>query len=179
MHHFRSFIRKTATRQRITLLLMFYAAVFGAILVTMSQLVALTGGYGILDFDRGYDLALVNEVLGSYEAEGMALYARIQVLDILNPALYSLLMANFAWFLWRDTRFEWLAVLPLFAGLSDYAENIALFLIVRTFPDISGILVATSSTLSLVKNASLGVAVAVLLLGIVLRMAAFFGTARR
>jgi len=162
------FVDRLSSRRAILVLLVVYAAVFGSILVTLAQLTQISGGFGILDFDRGYDTARVNQVLGSYGADGMALYGRIQLLDLFNPALYSLVAAAFARLLWRGHGPDWLCLPPLLAGLGDYAENFTLYLLARSYPDISERLVSASSTLSLAKNGLMVVGMLPLVVGLLL-----------
>lgn len=156
------------TPRAILILIILYGAVFGTILVTLAQLTKISGGYGILDFDQGYDMARVQEVLGSYGSEGMKLYGRIQSLDLINPALYSLISAIFTRLLWRERGPDWLCLLPLLGGVGDYAENATLFLMARSYPEISNGLVSASSTLSLAKNGLMVIGMLPLLVGIVL-----------
>lgn len=162
-------INQLATKRGFIGLLIIYLVVFGTIVFILRQLVELTG-FGILDFDRGYSFARVHQVLGSYGAEGMALYFRIQLLDLLNPALYSLLAAALTAMVWRGTGPSWLVLFPLLAGLGDYLENITLLMITFRYPDISEGLVTTSSTLSLLKNGLLVVGLIPLIVGIALRV---------
>lgn len=152
----------------ILILIILYGAVFGTILFTLAQLTEISGGYGILDFDQGYDMARVQEVFGSYGSEGMKLYGRIQSLDLINPALYSLIAAVFTRLLWRERGPDWLCLAPLLGGLGDYTENVTLFLLARSYPEISTGLVSTSSTLSLAKNGLMVIGMLPLLVGIVL-----------
>ena len=161
-------IQRMATFRMLAVLFGLYVLVFGAIIITLFQLTELTGGIGILDFDRGYSIERVNEVFSSYGTEGMILFTRIQLLDLLNPAIYSLFLASIIHLLWRDHNIAWASVLPLVAGLLDYMENLTLFLLARNFPDLSIRLVAISSTLSIIKNIALFSAIIALLIGLVL-----------
>lgn len=161
-------VSKLATRRWLTVLLVTYAAVFGTILLTLGQLSDVSGGYGILDFERGYSLERVNEILGSYGPEGMSLYSRIQILDVFNPALYSLIAAAFTYLLWRNRGPVWVCLMPLLGGFGDYAENVTLFLIARAFPEVPEGLVQVSSALSLIKNGLLVIGMAPLIIGGVL-----------
>lgn len=161
-------IDRLTNLRAILSLLVLYVAVFGSILFTLGQLTEVSGGYGILDFDRGYDLARVGEVFGSYGSDGMRLYGRIQLLDLLNPALYSLILAVITRLLWRDRGPDWLCLTPFLGGLGDYAENVTLFLMAQSYPDISTTLVSSSSTLSLIKNGLLPIAMLPLLAGLVM-----------
>lgn len=165
-----SLLERLATWRGFVVLLVLYAIVFGMIIVTLSRLTALTGGIGILDFDRGYSTERVRQVFDSYGEQGFALYGRIQLLDLANPALYSLIFACLIYLLWKNRRAVWVAVLPIAAGVLDYSENLTLFLLARSYPDISPGLVGVSSTLSLVKNAALFASVAVLAIGLVFRL---------
>jgi len=161
-----SIIDRLATWRGFAILFVLYAAVFGTIIATLSNLTTLTGGIGILDFDRGYSVERVREVFDSYGEEGFALYGRIQLLDLVNPAIYSLIFASLIYLLWRDRGHRWVVVLPLAAGLLDYCENLTLFLLSNSYPEISSQLVTISSALSLIKNIALFGAIIALLIGL-------------
>lgn len=162
-----SLIARLATWRGLTVLIIANFAVFGAILMTLGQLKAVSGGFGILDFDQGYTTERVAEVFGSYGEHGFSLYRRIQLLDVFNPALYSLISAVLTYLLWRGLGVDWLCLAPLLGGIGDYAENITLFLLANGYPDVSDDLVSVSSTLSLIKNALLMVGMLPLLVGLV------------
>ena len=161
-----SLLARLATWRGFAVLFVLYGAVFGMILFTLSKLTALTGGTGILDFDQGYTTDRVREVFDSYGDEGFALVGRIQFLDLLNPAIYSLIFACLIYLLWQNRTAIWVVLLPLAAGILDYSENITLFLLTQSYPDLSDGLVGLSSTLSLIKNAALFSAIAALLVGL-------------
>lgn len=163
-----SFLDRLATRRGFAILVALYVLVFGTIIVTLTKLTALTGGTGILDFDQGYSVERVREVFDSYGVEGFALYGRIQLLDLFNPAIYSLIFASLIHLLWKDQKYRWMVVLPLAAGLLDYCENLTLYLLSSSYPEISFQLVTVSSALSLIKNIILFGAIAALLIGLFL-----------
>ncbi|MFK8035776.1 MAG: hypothetical protein AB8B94_16705 [Hyphomicrobiales bacterium] len=161
-----SILDRLANWRGFTILIILYVAVFGTIIATLSKLTTLTGGIGILDFDRGYSVERVRKVFDSYGAEGFALYGRIQLLDIFNPAIYSLIFACLIYLLWKNKGYRWVVAPPLAAGLLDYCENLTLFLLSRSYPEISPQLVTISSTLSLIKNVALFGTIIVLLIGL-------------
>jgi hypothetical protein len=161
-----SVIERLANWRWLTILIVLYSVVFGSIIASLSRLTALTGGTGILDFDRGYSVERVREVFDSYGAEGFALYGRIQLLDLLNPAIYSLIFASLIDLLWRARGHYWSVIFPLAAGLFEYCENLTLFFLSRTYPEISLQLVTISSTLSLIKNVGLFGTITVLVIGV-------------
>lgn len=162
-----SLIARLATWRGLAALFVAYIVIFGAILTTLGQLTAVSGGFGILDFDQGYTSERVAEVFGSYGEQGFSLYRRIQLLDLVNPALYSLIAAVLTYLIWSGRGVDWLCLLPLLGGLADYAENATLFLMSRRYPDIPDDLVAISSTLSLMKNGLLILGLTPLLFGLV------------
>ena len=147
-------------------LFVLWLAVFGAIVLTLTELGDISGGYGILDFETGYTKDRVLEVFGSYGEQGMALYHRIQFLDLFNPALYSLITAVLTVLLWRGRGPDWLPLVALAGGFGDYMENATLFAMTQLYPDLPDGLVSLSSTLSLVKNGLLVVAMLPLAAGI-------------
>ena len=152
----------------MTVLIIAYLVVFGAILVTVWQLTEVSGGFGVLDFDQGYTTERVAEVFGSYGEHGFSLYRRIQILDIFNPAFYSLIAAVLTYMLWKGRGVDWLSLAPLLGGIGDYAENVTLFLLAREFPDVSDGLVSISSALSLIKNGLLVLGLLPLFVGLAL-----------
>lgn len=162
-----TFVDRLANWRGIGILLVSYALVFGAIIATLSQLTTLTGGTGILDFDIGYSLERVQEVFDSYGEAGFALYGRIQLLDLINPAIYSLLFSCFIYILWKSRKYDWFVIIPLVAGLLDYAENLTLYLLSSTYPDLSPQLVLFSSTLSIIKNIALFTTITILVIGLI------------
>lgn len=168
MHTLLGILNKMASRKGLAILVSLYVIVFGSIMVTLHTLNGLTGGAGILDFHQGYSLDTVRDVFDSYGQAGFRLYERIQLLDLVNPAIYSLLMSCVIFLLFKTQAYAWPVSLPLIAGLLDYAENLTLFLLSRSYPELSPVLVKMSSLLSMAKNAALVCAVVALLAGIAL-----------
>lgn len=159
-------LEKTSGRKGLITLGISSVLIFGLIWALIIKLMTLTGGTGILDFEIGYTPEKVQAVLGSYGAEGMALYRRIQWLDLVNPAIYGLLMASILYRLYPTQKsWSWLVLLPLLAALLDYAENGVLFILATDFPDISAQWVTLGSMISLLKNAVLFLAIMALLVG--------------
>ncbi len=163
-----SLVARFATKRGFAILLAIYAVVFGAIIVTVGQIQEVSGGIGILDFEPGYSKERVAEVFSNYGDRGMALYRRVQVLDLFNPALYSLIASVLTYLLWRGRGPQWLCLMPMLGGIGDYAENLTLFLLSRSFPELPDTLVQLSSTLSLVKNGLIAIGLLPILVGVLL-----------
>lgn len=95
---------------------------------------------------------------------------RIQLLDLIDPALYSLILAGMTRLMWRNRLLPALSTLPVTAGLGAYAENAGLALIFASYPDVAPGLVALSSALSWLKLALLLLAIAPLAVAVALRL---------
>ena len=132
----------------------------GSIGYTVSQIITVSG-HGILDFEFGHSVNRVNEIFGAYGEEGMALYQRVQLLDLVNPLIYSWVTAMLLYLLVRDSRWSWMIVFALLPGLFDYAENYFLYQFLVTYPAIEPAQVGVANVLSLIKQASFVVTLAV------------------
>lgn len=130
-------------------------AVFGTAIAFFTIQIVSATGYGILDFEMGHSAERITEILGSYGQEGINSYAYIQVLDVVNPALYSLLTASLIFVCLRDSSWSWTVIFPFLTGLLDYSENVAIYQIVRAFPEIDSNVVWAANLLSLTKNVAL------------------------
>jgi len=159
-------IERLGTWHGLSALIALSVLIFAMIFATLAQLSEVTGGYGILDFEMGYSVERVDEILGSYGSDGMALYRSIQLLDLINPAVYSLILAILVNLLWRGRGPKSVALLPVLGGIGDYLENITLFLIVRSYPVLNDDLIAVSSGLSYLKNALASVGGVALIAGV-------------
>ena len=132
-----------------------------------ARLMDVSGGYTLLDFSFGHTAEGVNTTLSHYGAEGLALYRWVQRIDLIHPLIYSLLFASLFFLLYRQTRFHHLLYLPLAMGALDYLENIFLFLMVNSYPNISATVIQMASLLSVIKNVVQYVTIAAFLIGIV------------
>jgi len=103
----------------------------------------------------GYSIKLLT-TLG---AAGRECYLTVQLpLDFVYPALFALTFSSLVvWaakkygFTW--SKIFWLALLPLVAGLFDYAENVGIVLMLTRYPEVSEGLVQTASFFTVVKSA--------------------------
>ncbi len=160
---------RTTSVRGMNILLVALAVVGGCIAYAVGQIQTLSG-QGILDFETGHTRERVLEILGSYTPEAFQWYARIQLLDLVNPFLYSWLLASVIHLLVKDRRFTWLVIVPLGAGLLDYIENYYLYVCVSSFPDIDAGQVASANQLSLIKRGVLFAGIAALFGAIAIRL---------
>ena len=137
---------------------LFYIAM---LLITIPKVMEFSGGLKIPDMmPRGYDANHVHTLLDALGSEGRAYYLYRQIpLDMFYPAFfaisYSLIMAYFLKKLRRMGSFLFIAcLLPLVAGLADYAENVGIVMMLNSYPNISSILISTTALFSQVKSIS-------------------------
>ena len=145
-------LEKTTQKRNLALLTLMSVVVMGLVIATVMEIGDVSDGAGVIDFFQGYSLETVNATLQAYGEEGLNLYARVQLLDVLNPLLYSLTVASFVYMTIKNTRHKWLSITPLAGGLFDYLENIFIYLMTSSYPNISNNAVLAGSTLSIVKN---------------------------
>ena len=84
-------------------------------------------GLPILDMEVGYSAARVTEILGGYGPVERARYEIIMMADLIHPAVYASLFGGVIWSMIGRLERKWLAIVPLFAALFDWAENAAIY----------------------------------------------------
>jgi len=84
-------------------------------------------GLPILDMEIGYSASRVTEILGGYGPVERARYEIIMVADLIHPAVYGSLFGGIIWGMIGRGERKWLAIVPLFTALFDWAENVAIY----------------------------------------------------
>ena len=162
-----SILAITSKRQGLIIILLLQLIVAVGLAITITSLMDVSGGYSILDFVVGYSLDDINTTFASYGVEGMALYQRIQMLDVFNPLLYGLFLASLFYIFYEHSNYQWLVICPLIAAGLDYLENIFLFIMANNFPEINTVIAQVSSYVGIVKMASLIPVFIILIVGVV------------
>jgi len=117
-------------------------------------------GLTLFDLSPGgysYDQALI--LLSALGATGRDVYLKVQLpLDFIYPALFALTYSLLiVWALQRypylSRKVRWLALLPILAGLFDYAENVGIIMMLTRFPELPEGLVRAASFFTVVKSA--------------------------
>ena len=131
------------------------------LVITIPKLMMFSEGKEILDMmPAGYNKAYVTELMTRLSVDGRFYYLTRQLpLDFIYPGLFAYTYALIFIFFLRKigkhgTSWKFIAYLPVLAGLADYFENICIISILKSFPNVSPILVQFSSTASVVKASS-------------------------
>ncbi|TMM53725.1 hypothetical protein FEE95_17660 [Maribacter algarum] len=162
MKRFTDFIERNLSGKKVLALFVLTNIFYVFMLtVTIPQTMNFSNGMALLDMmPTGYDLGYVSELFSSLGEEGRNTYLTNQVpVDMLYPFLfgfsYSLLLAYFLKKLGKlKTPFTYLCLLPIIAGIADYAENFGIINLLKSYPDLTETAVKTTSAFSLVKSIS-------------------------
>ena len=167
MNKINTFLSKTSKPTILIVLIVLTVINFAIIGVLATRIGALSNGETLLDFSIGHTQDSVITTLTNYGAEGLALYRKVQGIDLIHPLIYSILLASLFFLLFRQTRFSYLVFLPFAMGVLDYLENIFLFIMVNNFPNINSVVIQIASLANLAKNGVTYLTIIVFLGGVV------------
>jgi hypothetical protein len=127
--------------------------------ITIPKVMSYSGGMKILDMmPTGYNIAYVNALLTTLGEEGRNTYLYNQIpLDLIYPLLFGAsLCLILAYILRKLEKLEghlyYVCLLPLFAALFDYCENIGVIAMLNSYPNNSNILTVTTNVFSVLKS---------------------------
>lgn len=167
--------QKTSTGKNVAVLFFMNMAFYLAILFYSIPLV-IKSSPDMKLFDvspAGYTTEYAISLLNAIGPEGRDLYLSLQLpLDFIYPGLfivsYPLL---FAWLLKKNhdlhSKVYYALYLPILAGMFDYAENIFIILMLKTYPDLNSSLVAAASFATVTKSILSSIFFTLLTLGII------------
>lgn len=145
-------LEKTSKRSNLIILTILSASCYAGVIYFMSSISKVSGGRGVLDFEFGYTPEFVHQLFMEYGERGIALYQSLLTIDLLNPLLYSLVLASLIYIFYKNTNYQFLYILAFLTALFDYLENIFLWQMSTQFPDISAIVINTGNYLSIIKR---------------------------
>jgi branched-subunit amino acid permease len=103
-----------------------------------------SNNHGLLDAKFSYSQSTAYEYFENYGVEGRIKYTQFQILDMIYPLFYSLLLASLLFKLFTKSKYN-PYLFALFAGTFDYIENLLLFSLNVSFPHINKAVVLISS----------------------------------
>lgn len=143
--------------------------------VTIPKVMGYTNGMKLLDMmPLGYDLDYVNALFNTLGPKGREVYLYRQLpVDMVYPALfgisYYLLLAYFLKKLNKfNSKLFYFCLLPPFAGLADYLENIGIISLLTNYPNLTSGMVTTTAFFSLLKSAGTTLYFMILLVTLIL-----------
>lgn len=176
MKQFTQFLEKHLSGKKVLTLFVLTNVVYVFMLaVTIPRTMNFANGMDLLDMlPTGYDLHYVGELFTALGEEGRQTYLTNQIpVDMVYPFLfalsYALLLAYFLKKLNKlITPYTYLCILPIVAGIADYAENFGIISLLNAYPDLSETVVKTTSAFSLVKSISTSAFFVVLIVVLIL-----------
>jgi len=121
----------------------------------------------------GYSYEQSMTLLEALGAEGRRVYLFPQLaLDFVYPGLFAISYSLTLMWVYRkrvrpESAFFYVTLLPVAAGFCDYAENILIIQMIRTYPMVSENLVSAASTFTLLKSMLTTVSLLLLIFGFV------------
>jgi hypothetical protein len=136
---------------------------------------AFSPGLPIFDLSPlGYSFLYASELLSSLGGEGRKIYLSTQLpLDFIYPGLFSITYSLLLVWLFGKTfsinsRVYYFSLVPFFAGIFDYVENIFIIKMIYSFPDLQVETVRVASTFTILKSSFTMVFFVLLTVGFIL-----------
>ena len=131
------------------------------LLVTIPATMEFSNGLQLLDMmPVGYNLEYVNTLFHTLGDYGRQMYLTKQIpVDLIYPLLFGISYAAvLAYFLLKlpklNSKFLYLCLLPVIAGLADYLENIGIISMLNTYPNVTETTVNITSMFSVIKSSA-------------------------
>ncbi|EDY80785.1 hypothetical protein VDG1235_402 [Verrucomicrobiia bacterium DG1235] len=164
--------RKASGKNVLLLFVVTMAVYLLMLLVTIPSVQSYAPDTALFDLSpTGYTHSQALSLLESLGQDGRSTYLFPQLaIDFIYPGLFAICFSLM--FIWgyskrvrSDSKFLYLAALPVFGGIFDYVENILIIRMIMTFPDVSKGLVSVASSFTLLKSAFSTASFLMLILG--------------
>lgn len=127
---------------------------------------------GVIDLTFGINPQKTMQMVAAYGEDARQYYAKIEMsTDIAYPMVYAFLFGIILTLLYKNTKWEWLQLLPFITMMFDYSENIFIIYLLKTFPTESSAAVIFCEIFKCLKWASLGLIIFCVLGGFVMKFA--------
>jgi hypothetical protein len=154
------YIRNTTSGKKV---LMFLVPALGVYLTMLSysipRVLEYSGGMKILDLiPTGYNTEYAQKLFETLGETGRDIYLFQQIpLDMIYPGLFAVSFSLLLAFLFKKafsatSKIQNLVVVPVFAGLFDYLENIGIIIMLTSYPDFYAWVVSVTNIFSISKS---------------------------
>jgi len=156
------FITKHLNGKKVLFLFLLTNLVYAFMLIiTIPKTMQFSNGMKLLDMmPMGYNSEYVNSLFNTLGEKGREVYLLNQIpIDMIYPFLFAISYALLiAFFLKKlnllNSRFKYLTVLPMVAGITDYLENFGIIYMLNSYPDISNFSIALTNLFTMTKSIS-------------------------
>jgi hypothetical protein len=139
------------------------------VIISVSELSEISD-YSIPDTAFGLNETILTNTFESFGIEGIEIYQQIIIYDLFLPFSYSLFLGTLIFILFRNSKFKYLAWVPIIAALFDYTENYLLVKALHQFQEIGMILGSNIGLVVSIKMCLLLSALGILIFGSVRKM---------
>lgn len=136
------------------------AVYFFMLTVTIPEVMKYSDGMKLLDMQpTGYSAEYAKHLLDTLSEQGRKVYLFKQIpFDMIYPGLFAVGYSLLLTFLFKKgfdlkSKIYYLSLVPVFAGLFDYLENIGVIVMISMYPKFSPAIASTTSVFSLIKSA--------------------------
>lgn len=155
-----AFLERFASAKRVLFFFVLTNLVFGIMLFyTIPRVVLFSDGMPVLDtMPTGYDVTYVQTLFDSLGEAGRHNYLNVQIpVDLVYPLLFFVCYTLLAVYLMKHTNrlyTAWFALcfLPIIAAIADYAENISIINLLKSYPDLSENLIKSAKLFTIIKS---------------------------
>lgn len=162
MKSFLEIISKNSNGKKVLLFFILANIVYALMLtITIPDVMDHANGLKLFDMmPTGYDFDYATKLLNTLGEKGRNAYLNNQIpLDMVYPILfiiaYSLLLAFVLKKLGKFNKpMKYLCLLPVIGGVADYAENVGIISLLKSYPAISVSSVRVTNYFSLLKSVS-------------------------
>ncbi len=163
-----SFISKITNLITIIIFCVLFIAVQIGFNMNMPSFIEKTGGT-LLDSSIWYNSELAYERLNSFSLAAKE-YFNIRLIDFFYPAIYSTGLAMLSYLVYRKKysdaeNYHWILVVPFFAGIVDYIENIMLVILYKSLPAEFPAAASVLNIITLIKFASISLSILLIITG--------------
>ncbi|PCI24255.1 hypothetical protein COB57_05385 [Candidatus Peregrinibacteria bacterium] len=145
------------------------------IIYSIPKVMQYSNGMQILDLlPTGYSAHYVQTLFQSLGEIGRETYLFQQIpLDMIYPGLFAISYSLLLTLILKNTfskenKIQLLSMVPILAGLFDYAENIGIIIMLYTYPDFTILLANITAIFSILKSTFTVVMFMLLIIGIIM-----------
>jgi hypothetical protein len=173
MKELNAFHKKIASPLNILIFFVIFMTLFITFRIITPEFEKLTGGLQIPDIAIISNGNNLYSLFQSYGESGRSFYNYIQLVDAFYPLFYGLFFLSVIVFYFKrllpeQSPLRYLIVVPYITVISDYSENLTIFIMNRTYPEKFGIIQDISFFVSSLKWIFFIISVVIILLSTII-----------
>ena len=149
-------------RNLIVMIVSSFVIVMVMAMLTQTWVYDIYGDVTMPDTRLTYSVTEITSVFNTLGQEGLNVWAQVHMLDFLFPLTYMFALAfgtniEIRRLFSESTNARKIVLLPLFAGIADYIENVLVLTQIAAYPNLSGVVITIASAVTTLKWVLLGV----------------------